>query len=186
MYIFGYGSLLWYTDFDYVEAVPGVVSDYVRRFWQLSPDHRGTPDSPGRVVSLVKQKGGKTWGMAYKIPDEAIESTLAYLNYRERAGYKREQVSGNANSTDENEIVNTILMCRGNSGSNLEYALRLADCQRRLAPHHRDEHLFEIETRLLKACEKARVEDEILRQLDYKLNYLIEKIQHKVGSYAST
>lgn len=44
MWIFGYGSLLWYTNFTYVKVVPGVVRGYKRRFWQLSPDHRGTPE----------------------------------------------------------------------------------------------------------------------------------------------
>jgi len=53
----------------------------------------------------------------------------------------------------------------------LEYALRLADCQRRLAPHIRDEHLFGIESRLLKLCEYLQHKDVILETLNYKLSY---------------
>ena len=92
MYVFGYGSLLWYTDFPFVEAIPGVVPGYARRFWQLSPDHRGTSEKPGRTVTLVEEPEAQTWGLAYKVPDEAVESTFAYLNFRERAGYRCEQV----------------------------------------------------------------------------------------------
>lgn len=209
MWVFGYGSLLWYQDFPYVDAIPGVVTDYVRRFWQLSPDHRGTPERPGRTVTLVPQAGGTCWGMAFKIPEYAVESSLAYLNFRERAGYRMETVKFypdngsepfdlnvyisieeeqniyNAGPTDEEEIVKTIISSRGKSGSNLEYALRLADCQRRLAPHHADDHLFEIETRLLEECERARIKDEILRKLNYKLSYLIDQMEQEVGSVLS-
>jgi cation transport protein ChaC len=196
MYVFGYGSLLWYTDFPYVEAIPGVVKGYSRRFWQLSPDHRGSADKPGRVVTLVPDENGQTWGYAYRVPDEAVESTFAYLNNRERAGYKCETVmfhpdDGSApfelhvyislkhednlyhtGPTEMEDIVSQIVSCRGRSGSNLEYALRLADCQRRLAPNFVDEHLFELEKRLLETCAKLQIQDNILRILGHNLPHL--------------
>uniref|UniRef100_A0AC34QRE9 Gamma-glutamylcyclotransferase n=1 Tax=Panagrolaimus sp. JU765 TaxID=591449 RepID=A0AC34QRE9_9BILA len=196
MYVFGYGSLLWYTDFPFVEAIPGVVPGYARRFWQLSPDHRGNELSPGRVVTLIPDATSQTWGLAYKVPDEAIESTFAYLNFRERAGYRCEQVQFYPDNggepfllhvyislegvdnpyytgpTEMEEIVSTIVKSRGKSGSNLEYALRLAHCQRKMAPHIQDDHLFELEKKLLEACIRMQVEDNILRLLGYDLPYL--------------
>uniref|UniRef100_A0AC35G128 Gamma-glutamylcyclotransferase n=1 Tax=Panagrolaimus sp. PS1159 TaxID=55785 RepID=A0AC35G128_9BILA len=209
MYVFGYGSLLWYTDFEYVEAIPGVVKGYSRYFYQLSPDHRGTADKPGRVVTLVPNENGQTWGLAYRIPDEKVDSTFAYLNFRERAGYKCESVTFHPDDgskpfklhvyislegadnpystgpTDMDTIVSQIVSCKGRSGTNLEYALRLAECQRRMAPHFIDEHLFELEKRLIETCKKLQIQDNILRILGHDLPHLNLKTGEKIGEVVS-
>ncbi|MCP9264485.1 Glutathione-specific gamma-glutamylcyclotransferase [Dirofilaria immitis] len=94
MWIFGYGSLLWYTDFPYRNVIPGIVRGYSRRFWQLSPDHRGTTSSvgsfsrhPGRTVTLVADENGSCWGLAYEVAEEQASDTIKYLDVREKAGY---------------------------------------------------------------------------------------------------
>ncbi|MFH4975216.1 hypothetical protein AB6A40_001925 [Gnathostoma spinigerum] len=190
MWIFGYGSLLWYTDFPYETAVPGIVRGFSRRFWQLSPDHRGTPEKPGRTVTLVPDQEGSCWGLAYKVSDGHVGETVEYLNHREKAGYILRNVvfhpddgscpftlsvylaSAGDNPyftgpTDNGLIVNTILMSHGPSGSNLEYALKLADCVRRMAPFVKDDHLFTIEKKLIELCREKGIHDKVLDELGY-------------------
>ncbi|KHJ80363.1 ChaC-like protein [Oesophagostomum dentatum] len=69
------------------QQVPGVVNGYARRFWQLSPDHRGTPEKPGRTVTLVPDENSYCWGIAFKVADEHVAATKEYLDIREKAGY---------------------------------------------------------------------------------------------------
>lgn len=85
IWLFGYGSLIWKADFPYLERRPAHIYGWVRRFWQGSHDHRGTPESPGRVATLVREPGAICHGMAYRITPE----TLGPLDVREKNGYLR-------------------------------------------------------------------------------------------------
>ena len=85
VWLFGYGSLIYKADFPYIERRPASIRHWVRRFWQGSHDHRGTPDAPGRVVTLIPQQDAVCEGMAYLITPEEF----AHLDYREKNGYLR-------------------------------------------------------------------------------------------------
>ncbi|EOA86313.1 uncharacterized protein SETTUDRAFT_161200 [Exserohilum turcica Et28A] len=100
-WIFGYGSLIWKPPPHYDQRLPGYIEGYVRRFWQLktcSEDHRGTPEAPGRVVTLIDRAHWATlkdehdsptrvWGAAYHIPKRHVEAVRKYLDIREINGY---------------------------------------------------------------------------------------------------
>ncbi|KAF7934786.1 uncharacterized protein EAE98_002831 [Botrytis deweyae] len=101
-WIFGYGSLIWKPPPHFDRRIPGYVTGYIRRFWQASEDHRGTPSSPGRVVTLISHShwltlsdphslppssSPKTWGVAYHVPSSHVAQVREYLDIREINGY---------------------------------------------------------------------------------------------------
>lgn len=85
IWLFGYGSLIWKADFPFLERRPAHIRGWVRRFWQGSHDHRGTPEAPGRVATLVREPAAVCHGMAYRITPEV----LGPLDVREKNGYLR-------------------------------------------------------------------------------------------------
>lgn len=100
-WLFGYGSLIFKPPPHVVEAVPGYAVGSVRRFWQSSNDHRGTPQSPGRVVTLITKEywlelgdphkygsDDKVNGIAYRIDPQYAEEVREYMDYREKNGYR--------------------------------------------------------------------------------------------------
>ena len=163
VWLFGYGSLIYKVDFPFLERRPARIHHWVRRFWQGSHDHRGTPESPGRVLTLVKQPGAICVGMAYRItPGE-----FAHLDHREKNGYLRllTEIEFQDQSSvegvfyvarDDNaaflgpasdiEIADQIAAAEGPSGTNRDYVLQLADALRQLGEV--DAHVFAIEQRL--------------------------------------
>ncbi|GBP82127.1 Putative glutathione-specific gamma-glutamylcyclotransferase 2 [Eumeta japonica] len=170
MWIFGYGSLTWKVDFLYEKKLVGYITGYNRRFYQHSVDHRGIPEKPGRVVTLIPSNDAKSkvWGIAYKIPNEHINEVTSHLDFREKNGYSKQIVTFHPAdksiqpfsliiyvATEENEsfagpdsienIAKQIISCHGPSGSNKEYVYNLAKAMRDIAPNIEDEHLFSIE-----------------------------------------
>ncbi|KAH6854433.1 ChaC-like protein-domain-containing protein [Chaetomium sp. MPI-CAGE-AT-0009] len=98
-WLFGYGSLIWKPPPHFDRRIPGWVTGYVRRFWQASQDHRGTPEAPGRVVTLISRSyweqltdhhdsaPDKVWGVAYRITPDRVAEVKEYLDIREINGY---------------------------------------------------------------------------------------------------
>ncbi len=170
-WIFGYGSLVWRPDFPFAESRTGFVRGRARRFWQASTDHRGLPDRPGRVVTLVPEPGHRCFGRAYRLLEEDRASVLAGLDHRERGGFTRERVPVQLNdgggtgatvsallyiATETNpnylgpasleEIARQIGESHGPSGSNIEYLVKLADALRGMGAE--DDHVFALEAML--------------------------------------
>ena len=159
VWVFGYGSLIYKADFPFLERRPASISGWARRFWQGSHDHRGTPEAPGRVVTLVPSPGTPCAGMAYMIKPQVF----AHLDHREKNGYlrfettlhlhERESVQGTVYiATEDNhaflgpapapEIAEHIRGASGPSGRNRDYLLELAAALRELEVE--DEHVFEL------------------------------------------
>ncbi|MES1954424.1 gamma-glutamylcyclotransferase [Salinisphaera hydrothermalis] len=163
LWLFGYGSLIYKAGFKYDERRPATIEGWVRRFWQGSHDHRGTPDAPGRVVTLVEAPGETCFGMAYRITPAHFE----YLDHREKNGYLRFAqpmtfADGSAEkglvyiATPDNAawlgeasidaIARQIVTSTGPSGPNRDYALGLADA---LCAHDaHDDHVFAVADRV--------------------------------------
>ncbi len=159
-WVFGYGSLIFRVDFPYLESRVARIHGWTRRFWQGSHDHRGRPDAPGRVVTLIAAAEAVCDGIAYRVSAEVFE----HLDHREKNGYRRillplEFQNGTGldgfvyvadpdnhaylGAASAEHIARHILGSDGPSGSNRDYLLRLAESLREMAVD--DPHVYELE-----------------------------------------
>lgn len=141
----------------------------MRRFWQASPDHRGTEAKPGRVVTLLSAPGERCYGMAYELSAQDAPEILLALDHRERAGYERTLATLHTDSgasigegllyvangrnpnfigpAPEKEIAAVIREAHGPSGSNREYLLRLDAALKEMQAE--DEHICALASLML-------------------------------------
>jgi cation transport protein ChaC len=81
LWIFGYGSLIWRPEFDFVERRPAKVHGWHRALKMWSRINRGTPDRPGLVFGMLS--GGSCQGVVFRIPRAEGRKVLALLWARE-------------------------------------------------------------------------------------------------------
>lgn len=113
LWVFGYGSLIFRPDFPFVVRCEGFIRGWSRRFWQASTDHRGTPDAPGRVATLVESAGDRCWGVAYQVAPADASSVLALLDHRERQGHERRVVPFFTSKSEAAHALATVYVADG-------------------------------------------------------------------------
>lgn len=81
VWLFAYGSLIWNPLFDPVARVPALLAHWQRRFCMLLLAGRGSPQRPGRMLSL--DAGGQCAGVALQLHERALEHELLLVWTRE-------------------------------------------------------------------------------------------------------
>lgn len=100
IWIYGYGSLIWRPEFDFVEQRHALLHGYHRALCLWSRVNRGTPERPGLVFGL--DIGGSCRGMAFRIAHEQAPDIMEAL-------WRREMPSG--------AYIPRWLSCRTEAGS---------------------------------------------------------------------
>ena len=90
LWIFGYGSLMWRPEFEFVEQVPARLIGEHRALCVYSFDHRGTPEKPGLVLGL--DRGGTCRGVAFRVTAARRDDTVNYLRGREQTTHVYREV----------------------------------------------------------------------------------------------
>ncbi|NMM79440.1 gamma-glutamylcyclotransferase [Acidovorax sp. SRB_14] len=157
LWIFGYASLIWRTDFDYAERPEARVHGWHRALKMWSRINRGTPDCPGLVFGMLS--GGSCRGMVFRVERAQAPQIMAQLWQREMplaaydprwlpcqtpAGEVRAlafTLSRNSPShtgnLPENEYRRIFREARGRYGTTHEYAHATYEGLRRLGIHDR-------------------------------------------------
>lgn len=81
LWIFGYGSLIWRPDFEYIEHRRAKVHGWHRALKMWSRINRGTPECPGLVFALLS--GGSCRGVVFRVPHTHARAILDALWERE-------------------------------------------------------------------------------------------------------
>ncbi len=81
LWVFGYGSLIWRPDFEFVECQPAKVHGWHRALKMWSRVNRGTPECPGLVFGMLS--GGSCRGMVFRVQPSHARQVMINLWQRE-------------------------------------------------------------------------------------------------------
>ncbi len=81
LWVFGYASLIWRSEFDAVETHRTRVHGWHRALKMWSRINRGSPECPGLVFALLR--GGSCQGVVYRIAADQVGEVLTRLWARE-------------------------------------------------------------------------------------------------------
>jgi len=82
VWIFGYGSLIWRPEFEFIESRLAKLDQHHRALCLWSRINRGTPELPGLVFGL--ERGGEgCGGMVFRLPAHLVRDTFSTLWIRE-------------------------------------------------------------------------------------------------------
>ena len=81
LWVFGYASLIWRPEFDYLERREARVHGWHRALRMWSRINRGSPECPGLVFCLLA--GGSCQGIVFRVPKAEAEAVLVQLWQRE-------------------------------------------------------------------------------------------------------
>jgi cation transport protein ChaC len=157
IWIYGYGSLIWRPEFDYLERRLATLRGYHRALCLWSRVNRGTPESPGLVFGL--DRGGSCRGVVYRLDSSLVPKFFPLLWAREMStgAYLPRWLSC---STDEGtvqalvfvmnragpayiptlpeaEILAIVRRASGRYGPCIDYVLQTADALREAGIHDR-------------------------------------------------
>jgi cation transport protein ChaC len=83
VWVFGYGSLIWKPEFDFIEQRSALLPGHHRALCLWSRINRGTPELPGLVFGL--EAGGECHGMAFRVAANQVLPIFEALWRREMA-----------------------------------------------------------------------------------------------------
>lgn len=115
MWVFGYGSLMWWDEwesrFDCAERCIATVTGYRRVLKKASVVNWGSATAPGPTLNLVADGNASCTGMAFNIPSAKETDALAYLRIREGRDFNF--VSASARLADGRVVAATVAIYAG-------------------------------------------------------------------------
>jgi cation transport protein ChaC len=155
VWVFGYGSLIWKPEFDFVERRPATLPGHHRALCLWSRINRGTPELPGLVFGL--EAGGECHGMAFRLAARSVTPTFETLWRREMATGAYHPSWIDCQTTDgtvkalafvidqagpayvsephEDALIEIVLRASGIYGSCLDYVTQTADALEAVGIH---------------------------------------------------